>query len=318
MESPGSFSFLRTVNSHGWFDLPPFHWDNDARVLHRVLTVGGGRTILTSTREAAPGALEIRLHLPKGSARDRRCAPDRAEAVRQVRHMLRLDEPFGEFHAVCGGVSGFAWVAGARAGPLLRAPDPYEDLVKMICTTNCTWGLTRVMVGALVRELGRSVPVVPASLADGGVRSFPTAEAMAGVPVRFYEKTIKAGYRARYLRELAERVAGGELNPSRWLDPSMPTEEIRREILSIQGAGRYVMENVLKLVGRYEGLGIDTWCRRKFAELHRRGRPATDKAIERYYGRFGRWRGLALWCDLTRDWFEGDLPTSPRRAELQY
>ena len=24
----------------------------------------------------------------------------------------------------------------------------------------------------------------------------------------------------------------------------------------------------------------------------------------RYYSRFNHWRGLALWCDLTRDWLE--------------
>jgi hypothetical protein len=27
-----------------------------------------------------------------------------------------------------------------------------------------------------------------------------------------------------------------------------------------------------------------------------------DKKIARYYSRFNEWRGLALWCDVTRDW----------------
>jgi len=33
-----------------------------------------------------------------------------------------------------------------------------------------------------------------------------------------------------------------------------------------------------------------------------------DEAIARRYRRFGEWRGLALWCDLTKDWLEGDAP----------
>ena len=33
-------------------------------------------------------------------------------------------------------------------------------------------------------------------------------------------------------------------------------------------------------------------------------RKTTDKKIMRYYSRFKEWRGLALWCDMTRDWME--------------
>ena len=84
----------------------------------------------------------------------------------------------------------------------------------------------------------------------------------------------------------------------------MPAEDLRREIQSVKGAGRYVADNMLKLLGRYEGLGLDTWCRRKFAEIHHRGRRVSDRTIERFCAPFGRWRGLALWCDLTRDWFD--------------
>jgi len=235
--------------------------------------------------------------------------------------MLRLDEDLGDFHALCRRVPGFAWAADARAGLLLRAPDPFEDLVKMICTTNCTWALTRVMVGAIVQDLGGAAvgPSLPSSnpplRPPGRWRSFPTAEAMAAAPIRFYTRRAKAGYRAAYLKCLAEDVAAGRLLPSRWLSPVMPAEEIRREVTSVKGAGRYVADNMLKLLGRYEGLGLDTWCRRKVAEIHHHGRPVSDRTIERRYAPFGPWRGLALWCDVTRDWFEGDVPVQFLREQ---
>ncbi|HZE89396.1 MAG TPA: Fe-S cluster assembly protein HesB [Verrucomicrobiae bacterium] len=301
IQVPPSFAFLRTVYSHGWFDLAPFEWDLDRRALHRVVLAPGGRPRAISISEGKGSSLEIALH--GGGAAGPRVRDD---VARQVRHMFRLDEPFGDFHVVCRSMEGYAWVADAKAGPLLRAPDVFEDLVKMICTTNCTWALTRVMTSALVREMGEPVS------GDSGRRSFPTAEAMASRPERFFVSKIKAGYRAAYLRELAKRVASGALSPSTWLNPSMPLEEIRKEIASVKGAGRYVADNVLKLVGRYDGLGIDSWCRRKFSETRRGGRPVTDKVIEKFYAPFGAWKGLALWCDLTRDWFDGDLPDALR------
>jgi N-glycosylase/DNA lyase len=311
--TPPSFSLVRAVLGHGWFDLPPFRWDDQGHVLRRVLRTGQGRIVPIEIREMASGTLALKLHLPEKGPGS--CAADRAGAVRQVRHMLRLDEEFAEFHAVCRGIEGFGWAADAGAGRLLRAPDLYEDLVKMICTTNCTWALTRVMVGALVEGLGEEPTICPASFA--GARAFPTAEAMAKAPGRFYEKEAKAGYRGPYLKELAERVAAGKLDPSRWLDPGMPLETVRAEIISVKGAGRYVADNMLKLVGRYEGLGLDTWCRRKFSEIHHRGRSVKDRTIERFYAPFGRWCGLALWCDITRDWFTEDGMPAPLRLRQQ-
>jgi len=311
LRTPPAFSFLRTVYSHGWFDLPPFEWNEESRTLRRVILTSARRARTLALRETRPGSLSITLESP-GRTAPPASARDRGEAIRQVRHMLRLDEPFGEFHALCLGIEGYGWVPRARAGPLLRAPDPFEDLVKMICTTNCTWALTRVMVRALVRELGVAAPGDPAA------RSFPTAEAMAGRSLRFYVTSIRAGYRGAYLRDLARRVASGDLDPRRWLDPEMPVEEIREEIQSVKGAGRYVSDNLLKLLGRYEGLGIDSWCRRRFSEMHARGRAVTDRTIERFYAPFGPWRGLALWCDLTREWFAGDLPVSLRKIGQEY
>ncbi len=48
---------------------------------------------------------------------------------------------------------------------MLRSPTVFEDLVKMICTTNCSWALTVKMVTGLVENLGRET--------DDGRRSFP-------------------------------------------------------------------------------------------------------------------------------------------------
>lgn len=305
IETPAGFSFHRTALSHGWFDLAPFHWDHRASRLVRTLVLprAGAATarIVTRRRPAgSPGSLVVEMACRRDPGRE-----DLTHAARGIARILRLDESLEGFYATADTVEepDLRWTAGAGAGRLMRAPTVFEDLVKMICTTNCTWALTRVMISALVTRLGEEAP--------DGFRTFPAPEVMAGASPRFYRDVVRAGYRGPFLRDLAAAVAGGDLDLEAWLDPSRPTGEIRREILSVKGAGRYVADNMLKLLGRYDGLGIDTWCRRKFSEMYHGGRKVTDRRIERFYGRFGPWRGLALWCDVTKDWFDAGNPLLP-------
>jgi len=346
LATPPGFSYRRTVLSHGWYALPPFRLDRSRFTLERVLRVPSGRIVDVRLTEGEPGR-GFGLAAPAGLA-----AADRSAVRAQVRHMLRLDEDYSGFYAAAAAHPPSAWIPRAGAGRLLRSPTVFEDLVKLICTTNCTWSLTEIMVGNLVAALGE-----PAE--NGGARAFPTPEAMAGRDAPFYEKEVRAGYRAGALAILAERVAGGTLDVESWLDPSLSTADLTRAILSVRGAGPYTAENLLKLLGRYEGMAIDSWCRAKYLRMYggsvrrlaakraanaaksgkkstsagrggraRAGRPAKktardkagsasapavtpaliDAAIARRYRRFGPWRGLALWCDLTKDWLDGDSP----------
>jgi len=192
--------------------------------------------------------------------------------------------------------SDFEWIAKEGAGRLLRSPTVFEDLVKMICTTNCSWALTEKMVTALVNELGQQ--------SDDGRRSFPGPEAMAAQSSDFYRERVRAGYRAPYLKELAGRVASGELDVESWLTNEAPLNDLIKEMKSVKGVGNYAAENLLKLIGRYDGLALDSWARAQFARAHNDGRAASDKKILRYYSRFDSWRGLVLLCDMTRHWLD--------------
>ncbi|HET6372504.1 MAG TPA: Fe-S cluster assembly protein HesB [Candidatus Polarisedimenticolia bacterium] len=294
---PAGFHFVRAVQGHGWFDLPPFSWDEATSTLTRGLTLSGAGPVTVQIRAGRPRAkapaIELRV-IASGHVE----RADLAQAARDVSHMLRLDEDLDDFYQQATKVRqpDLRWAEAAGAGRLLRSPTVFEDLVKMICTTNCSWALTRVMVGEMVGRMGATAP--------GGARLFPSPEEMAGRPSRFFRDKIRAGYRAEALRDLAAAVAQGAIRPQTWLDRERPTPEIREEILSIKGAGPYVADNVLKLLGRYDGLGLDAWCRREFSRLHHSGRAVTDGRIARFYAPFGAWRGLALWCDVTKEWLD--------------
>jgi len=289
ISTPPSFNYRRTVLSHGWCELSPCAFDDQSWTLRRVLGVGD--KALTVAIDGTEDALRIQA--------PRRLGARAAEVVsRDVRHMFRLDDDLNEFYRMMDVDPSFAWVSAAGAGRLLRSPTVYEDLVKTLCTTNCSWALTKIMVTALVTNLGRAT--------NDGQRAFPTPEAMADAPEKFYRDTVRSGYRAPYLKELAGRVASGSLNVEVWLTSNLSTAELKREIKQVKGAGDYAADNLLKLLGRYDGLALDSWVRAKFARTHHRGRVCSDAKIARYYSRFKTWRGLALWCDMTRAWLNDD------------
>ena len=288
IKTPPDFNFRRTVLSHGWCALLPFELDRQNWRLTRVIDIDRRRPVTVQISSRKAGIVMITS----------RQVSDRAaqKIVRDVRHMFRLDDDLRHFYEVTSADPEFTWIAEQGAGRLLRSPTVFEDLVKMICTTNCSWALTEKMVTGLVNELG--------SPADDDRKSFPSAAVMARQPVDFYRDRIRAGYRAPYLRELAQRVASGELDVESWLRSEASLAELLKEMKSVKGVGNYAAENLLKLIGRYDGLALDSWTRAQFAKSRNHGRAANDKNILRFYSRFNEWRGLALWCDMTRHWID--------------
>jgi 3-methyladenine DNA glycosylase/8-oxoguanine DNA glycosylase len=288
IKTPADFNFQRTVLSHGWCELLPFELDRRNWILTRVLDVGRTKPVTVRISIGKRGLKVLTSREVSETAA--------ARIVRDVRHMMRLDDDLRAFYVAMSADVDFAWITNQGAGRLLRSPTVYEDLVKMICTTNCSWALTEKMVTALVNELGRK--------SDDGRKSFPDAKTMSEQSVAFYRDKIRAGYRAPYLKELAGRVASVELAVESWLISDAALPDLMKEMKTVKGVGDYAAENLLKLVGRYEGLALDSWTRAQFASMHNRGRSANDKKILRFYSRFNSWRGLAMWCDMTRHWLD--------------
>ena len=286
ISTPANFSFRHTIQSHGWYDLAPFVIDEKDLSLSYVFSGAiGDRPFRARISETKEG-LKVEYSAAKVNKR-------RLEQA--VKHILRLDDDLEPFYETIGAEAGLNWVRNSRAGRLLRSPTVFEDLIKTICTTNCSWALTKKMTANLVERLGRP--------ADSGEKAFPTAEAMAGVPADFYRDEIRAGYRSPYFVELTQAVASGELDPEGWLHSELPTRELKKEMKKVKGVGDYAAENLLKLVGRYDGLALDSWLRSEFYKKHNKEKVCSDKKIEKHYKKFGDWKGLAIWCDMTERWF---------------
>ena len=282
---PQPFELGVVAKSHGWYSLPPFAWDEVREQLSVAFTLDERPVTLWLAQDGA----QLRAEL----AVDAVAAGDVARARAVARWCLRLDEDLSGFYALARDDERLAWAEARGAGRILRSPEPFDDLIKVLCTTNCAWSNTKAMVERLV-AVGPRAP--------DGRRAFPSAAALARRRETFFRDRIRAGYRAPHLRALARAVARGQLDLRSWCDPARSADEVRREILALPGIGPYAAAHLMRLAGRYDDHGIDSWCRTRFGEIHGAERGGTDTAIARHYARYGPWLGLALWLDLTRSW----------------
>ena len=117
--TPRDFNFKRTALSHGWYDLPPFAFDRDTWTLVRVLDTGNGAPI-TVKINATPHALNV--HVPH-----RLSQRAVARVIRDVRHVLRLDDDMQSFYRAVAHVPEFALIVRQGAGRLLPSASDFED-----------------------------------------------------------------------------------------------------------------------------------------------------------------------------------------------
>ncbi len=289
------FDLALVVHGHGWVELAPFRWDGTTL---RINTYVGDRVHALAIRQGRD-ALNVTVTSP------RKLRPAERDALRQrVRRVLALDEDLTEFWARCEAHPDLAWVAEHGAGRLLRSPTRFEDLMKILFTTNCTWANTRTMSDRLVAELGERCPE--------GERCFPRPERCAERDEQFWRERVRVGYRSRAARHLSEAFASGELSDELLEDPERPTEDLRQLILSLPGFGPYGAGQALRLLGRYDDLAIDSAVRAEMARRQGKRKPPSDKALARRYASFEEFAGLALWMDFAAKWHDawhaGELP----------
>jgi len=311
----------RTLLSHGVAALPPATLDEAAcRLTVTLATAGGPRTIRISAGPPPGGAPRRGRGCPAGAllssagAVPAPAATEAAALTATARRMLCLDEDLSAFYARAAADPDLAW-ACTGAGRMLRSPTVFEDVVKTVCTTNCTWSATERMVGALVRHLGAPAPGAPPG--SRVRRSFPTAERMAAADDGFYRDMVRAGYRGPRLRALAVAVATGALDLEALLvtpPEELSDDEAERRLLEIPGVGPYAAAHVMMLVGRHSRLILDSWTRPKYARLVGKapGKLVADRTIGRRFGAYGAHAGLAFWLFVTRDWVSepgGERPT---------
>ncbi len=278
---PPDFSFDGVVRSHGWYDLPPFSYDSGARALTTVVAFDRDPEL----RRIAFSQRGNRLVVAGDGVP--------SEELRALtRRVFSLDVDLSGFRAMVGREAVLRRGLARGGGRMLRAPSAFEDAVKMLLTTNCSWEATRGMVIRLI------------ALCGSGGEAFPRPDAVARFSPSVLKAKVRCGYRAGALARFARRVASGRLDLSRWEKADSPSEEVREAILAEHGFGPYAAEGLMRILGRHDFLAIDSWVRKQYRRVHPGPSKTVDRAIARRYARFESFRGLALWLEMTSHWHE--------------
>jgi N-glycosylase/DNA lyase len=298
LETPANFSFKSTVYSHGWADLRSFHLPDNLSHISYIYNDKSKKIHHLEISEVKKRGLEIVTDTNLNDS-------SKSEILSVVKRMFRLNEDYEEFYTMAKNSKEFTWVVKYGAGRMLRCASLWEDMVKMLCTTNCTWRLTQIMTENLLCKLGS---FKKNNNTGQKVFAFPEPEDIASHDETYLRNEIKMGYRAPYLLEFAHRIVNGELNLDEFEDQSLATTDLYKQIRQIKGFGDYAVSNLLKLLGRYDYMGADSWSRQRFFDKHHQGKTVDDKKIYSHYKRFGKWAGLFFWMDVSKDWYTRDIP----------
>jgi len=208
----------------------------------------------------------------------------------KMTRMFQLNVDVAEFHRLTRTSPAHAWVAEARFGRLLCGATLFEDIVKIIATTNVTWSQTVKMTDLLVAKCGRPTPA--------GHAAFPEPEDVARFSVDELQRDCRLGYRARTIHALASGVADGSIDLDALSDPAQDTAELFASYRTLPGIGPYGAAHLLAMDGRHDVIAVDTEFRRFVRDTYHGGRRIADATMLRRYAKWGRWKYLAYWAEL--------------------
>lgn len=279
------FDFGKTVHSHGWLMLAPFTWNEETATLQYVYQTAAGAVQRLQMSEADTG---LRVGLPDCQAIS---PPRQDEASAAVRRMLNMDWDLSVFYAAMRAHAGYEWLERERRGRILISPSLWEDLAKVLLTTNCNWAQT-VQMSRRLCQLGAEHPTID------GVHAFPSPQRIAAMDFDEMAESVRAGYRNAYLRELAVAIASGRVDLDAWLE--LDSDSLYKAVKALKGFGDYAAGTVARMYGHFDRIAIDTAAHAMFAAAHNDGVKADAKGIAARYECFDEYRGLVLWMDIMR------------------
>ncbi len=147
--------------------------------------------------------------------------------------------------------------------------EPWEALCSFIISQNNNIPRIKGIVERLCETFG-----------DGevGKKTFPSAKVISKLSVEDLSP-IRAGFRAKYIIDAAQKVASGEVDFEKI--KTNPIDFGREELQKIKGVGAKVAECTL-LYGfhKLEAFPVDVWVKRIMAEMYPNGLPECTKGTE--------------------------------------
>lgn len=155
------------------------------------------------------------------------------------------------------------------SGIRILRQDPWEAVCSFIISQNNNIPRIKGIVERLCATLGEP-------LGDGNF-AFPSAEKIAAAGIDALAP-LRAGFRAKYIIDAAEKVASGEIDFQKIYNS--PLDEGRDELIKIKGVGEKVAQcSLLYGFGKVDAFPVDVWVKRIMAELYPDGLPECTNGV---------------------------------------
>ncbi len=154
-------------------------------------------------------------------------------------------------------------------GIRLLRQDPWEAICSFIISQNNNIPRIKGIIDRLCRLLGEHL--------GGDDYSFPSAQKIAEAGVEALAP-IRAGFRAKYIIDAAQKVANGEIDIEKIY--SLSLDEGRDELIKIKGVGEKVAQcSLLYGFGKVDAFPVDVWVKRIMSELYPDGLPECTNGV---------------------------------------
>lgn len=204
--------------------------------------------------------------------------------LRHLRRYLGLDEPLEEIERVLSRDRVLGRVLPTTSGLALLHQEPWECLMSFIISAFNNIPKIELSLHRLARQFGKRI--------GESAWTFPSPEQLADASLRDLRRCA-LGYRAPYVRNVARRVASGDID----LQAIEGVEYLvaRPLLLTLPGVGEKVADCVLLFAyGRGEAFPVDVWVKRAVEQWYFKGRRKTERQIREFAReRFGPLAGYA-------------------------
>ena len=182
---------------------------------------------------------------------------ERRELLKTVTWMLNLEEDIREFYALAERDTLVKVLVKDLYGMRnTKQPDIFQRLILAVTLQMAPITRSNQMMNSLMNEYGDRV-----SFDGKDILYWPSAERIANVEVEELKQKCKLGYRAKFLKDIAETLQTGF--PTLQELEEMPAQEAKAKLMQLNGIGEYSADIVLP----HSGFALDVWSAKIFSAL---------------------------------------------------
>jgi N-glycosylase/DNA lyase len=159
---------------------------------------------------------------------------------------------------------------------IMRDLNKEYRILEAVITQNTSVKMIKVMQRLLFLNFGDEIQI-----GDEKIFTYPKIEKIAKENVIELKKKCKLGYRAQYVKDIAQQILSGNLNPQKL--EKMPTEEAKKYLMGFRGIGKKVSDLILMYgFGRRDVFPLDIWIKKAIKREYFKNQEISEKEIYRW------------------------------------